>query len=46
MMVCLNQVTVKSNKGAKCKSDELEEEMQSYWNAVFSNISREGRPGE
>ena len=31
MVACLNQVTSKCNKGAKCKSAELGAEMQTYW---------------
>ena len=38
MMACLNQVTCKSNKGAKCKSNELGAEMRSYWDIIFSKI--------
>ena len=38
MVACLNQVTSKCNKGAKCKSAGLGAEMQTYWKDVFSKI--------
>lgn len=38
MVACLNSVTSKSRRGAKCKSAELGEEMQKYWEDTFSKI--------
>lgn len=38
MVACLNQVTSKSNKGAKCKSVELEAEMKAFHEDVFSKM--------